>query len=113
MRWHVLSEHDMFDSSSSIPMPIPLQAELSSVILRRAAFEHAELTRSEIDAAFNLTDIEFRVEGELVVIGPLPNEELPGMIADWLEKRGLVYFDDYFELSGNWPNWLRIFAASV
>jgi len=27
-----------------------------------------------------------------------------------LETRGLVYFDDFFELSGNWPSWLSIFA---
>ena len=29
-----------------------------------------------------------------------------------LESRGLVYYDDFFELSGNWPEWLKLFAMS-
>jgi hypothetical protein len=29
-----------------------------------------------------------------------------------LENRGLAYFDDFFELSGNWPAWLSIYAMS-
>jgi hypothetical protein len=28
-----------------------------------------------------------------------------------LESLGLVYFDDFFELSGNWPAWLNVFVA--
>jgi hypothetical protein len=28
-----------------------------------------------------------------------------------LEQVGLVYFDDFFELSGNWPQWLRLYVA--
>jgi len=27
-----------------------------------------------------------------------------------LESSGLVYFEDVFELSGNWPGWLRLYA---
>jgi hypothetical protein len=30
---------------------------------------------------------------------------------DELENAGLTYFDDFFELSGNWPEWLQIFAT--
>ena len=30
-----------------------------------------------------------------------------------LEQIGLVYFDDFFELSGNWPEWLRIHASGA
>lgn len=68
------------------------------------------MQRQEIDARFNLTDAEFRIEGDLIAIGPLPSEDdLPLMIAD-LEARGLTYFDDFFELSGNWPEWLSLFA---
>jgi hypothetical protein len=29
-----------------------------------------------------------------------------------LEERGLVYFDDFFELSGNWPEWLAVWATA-
>jgi hypothetical protein len=34
---------------------------------------------------------------------------LPELIAD-LEESGLTYFDDFFELSGNWPEWLIIYV---
>ena len=33
-------------------------------------------------------------------------------LLDQLEESGLVYFDDYFELSGNWPTWLRLYVAA-
>jgi hypothetical protein len=36
---------------------------------------------------------------------------LSEMIAE-LEMNGLRYFDDFFELSGNWPEWLRLFASA-
>ena len=26
---------------------------------------------------------------------------------------GLTYFDDFFELSGNWPEWLKLFATGA
>ena len=29
------------------------------------------------------------------------------------ERLGLAYYDDFFELSGNWPEWLSVFAGSV
>ena len=36
----------------------------------------------------------------------------PSLIAliEELEGLGLRYFDDFFELSGNWPEWLKLFA---
>jgi len=37
---------------------------------------------------------------------------LPELIDD-LEKSGLVYFDDFFELSGNWPDWLTLYARGA
>ena len=30
-----------------------------------------------------------------------------------LEEHGLVYYDDFFELSGNWPEWLRLFVMDA
>ena len=32
-------------------------------------------------------------------------------ILDDFEAAGLTYFDDYFELSGNWPTWIRLSVA--
>jgi hypothetical protein len=93
-------------------MPLRIPESASSLVVRRAAFEKAGLARVEIDALLDLTDEEFRVEGDIVAIGPVFDAEaLTGLIAE-LENRGLVYFDDFFELSGNWPPWLSVFAMA-
>lgn len=93
-------------------MPIELAQNRGTILIRRSAFERAGLTRSAIDQRYNLTDEEFQVEEDLIVIGPLPSEDmLPEVIED-LEKNGLTYFDEFFDLSGNWPDWLMIYARS-
>ena len=59
---------------------------------------------------YNLTDEEFRVEDGLIALGPLPSDDiLPELVGD-LEASGLIYFDEFFELSGNWPDWLSLYA---
>ncbi len=80
------------------------------MFIRKHAFEREELVRSDLDERFNLTDAEFRVEADLVAIGPLPSDDMIGEIVEYLEGRGLTYHDDFFELSGNWPEWLRLYA---
>jgi len=35
-----------------------------------------------------------------------------GALLGDLEQLGLVYYDDFFELSGNWPEWLHVRVAS-
>lgn len=93
-------------------MPLPLTAGAPTLLIRREAFERAGLTRPAIDRWLNLTDEEFRVEGPLVAVGPLYGDDaLPALIEE-LEQRDLVYFDDFFELSGNWPEWLRLMALA-
>jgi len=93
-------------------MPIELAHNRGTILIRRSAFERANLTRSAIDERYNLTDEEFQVEEDLIVIGPLPSEDsIPQMIED-LEQSGLVYFDDFFDLSGNWPDWLTIYTRA-
>lgn len=93
-------------------MPLSVLSGLPTVFIRKNAFESASLSRAEIDAAFNLTDAEFRVEGNLIAIGPLPSDEMVGPMVEYLENKGVVYYDDFFELSGNWPEWLRLFAMT-
>lgn len=82
------------------------------MFVRRVAFERECLERSLIDARFNLTDQEFRVEGDLVAIGPLPSDDMVGDMIAELELCGLHYFEDFFELSGNWPDWLKLHASA-
>jgi len=94
-------------------MPLVLSHGHAVVLIRQSAFERTGLTRNVIDERYNLTDEEFRVEDGLIALGPLPSEDmLSGLIED-LEKSGLVYFDDFFELSGNWPDWLSLFARGA
>lgn len=93
-------------------MPLSVAAGSSTVFVRKEVFERAGLIRSEIDARFNLTDAEFRVEGGLVAIGPLPSDEMTGPLIEYLESKGITYYDDMFEMSGNWPDWLRLYAMA-
>lgn len=91
-------------------MPLAVTQGLATVFIRKDAFERLGLARAEIDSRFNLTDEEFRVEGGLVAIGPLPSDDSIGPVLEYLESKGLAYFDDVFELSGNWPDWLKLYA---
>ena len=83
-----------------------------TLFFRRASYERSGLTRAELDARLGLTDTEFRVDGNLVAIGPIYDVDALGTLVDELEETGLVYFDDYFELSGSWPEWLVVLARA-
>lgn len=94
-------------------MPLTINGSAPTLLIRKAAFERAGLTRAALDDALNLTPDEFQVEGELLLVGPIVGEDtLTDLIAQ-LEEAGLVYYDDFFELSGNWPDWLRLFAMDA
>jgi hypothetical protein len=94
-------------------MPIELSHGRAVVLIRQTAFERAGIARKAIDKRYSLTDEEFRVESGLVVLGPLPSEELLPDVIDDLENSGLVYFEDFFEQSGNWPEWLTLYARGA
>jgi hypothetical protein len=94
-------------------MPLPIPSGASTLLIRRSAYEQSGLQRAAIDERLGLTADEFRVEGALVVIGPLTGAETLTDIIGELESNGLVYFDDFFELSGNWPDWLKLYGASA
>jgi hypothetical protein len=94
-------------------MPIQLDHNRPTILIRQPAFEASGISRAEIDSKYNLTDEEFQVEGGLIAVGPLPSDDLlPELIED-LEARGLVYFDDFFEMSGNWPEWTSIYVRGA
>ena len=92
-------------------MPLPIVSNAPTLCIRRAAYEQSGLSRGQIDDRLGLTADEFRVEGNLVVIGPIYGEGLNDFFNE-LETVGLRYFDEYFELSGNWPDWLRVYASA-
>jgi hypothetical protein len=83
------------------------------MLIKQGAFERSGLTRQAIDERYNLTDQEFRVEEGLVAVGPLPSDEVLSQMIEDFEASGLVYFEDFFELSGNWPEWLSLYARAA
>ena len=94
-------------------MPLELPAKQPCLLIRRPAFERAGITRSAIDERLGLTDQEFRIEGELIVVGPIHDNDAMQQMTDDLEAAGLVYFEDFFDLSGNWPEWLILYAKDL
>ena len=94
-------------------MPLDVPPLAPTVFIRRSAFERASMTRAAFDERLNLTEDEFRVEGDLIAVGPLHGETTLTDLIDELEGAGLQYFDDFFELSGNWPEWLKLYVMSA
>jgi hypothetical protein len=94
-------------------MPLELTHGRPVVLIRQGAFENSGIARSAIDHRYNLTADEFQAQDGLVLVGPLPSDDLLSTLITDLEAAGLVYFDDFFELSGNWPEWLSLYARGV
>jgi hypothetical protein len=94
-------------------MPLSLAADAPTLVIRREAFERAGLVRTDLDAWLNLTPEEFRVEGDLIAIGPIYDADALQQLLPALEERGLEYFDDLFEFPGNWPAWLNLVAVAA
>jgi hypothetical protein len=96
-------------------MALSLPHGAPTLFIRREAYEKSGLTRAQIDERLGLTADEFRVEGNLIAIGPIfgdASDAVGELIAE-LEGLGLVYFDDFFELTGNWPEWLTLLAGAA
>lgn len=91
-------------------MPLPIAHGVPTLFFRRQAYEQAGITRASLDARLGLTDAEFRVEGDLIALGPIYDIDSLGALVDELEATGLTYYDDFFELSGSWPEWLSVLA---
>jgi len=95
-------------------MPLSIAGGAPTLFIKRSAYEKSGLTRGALDERLGLTPEEFRVEGSLIAIGPIYGEDGDslGDLIDELERAGLVYFDDFFELTGNWPEWITLLAMS-
>ena len=94
-------------------MPIPMSHTAPTLLIKKSAFERVGFSRAQFDDALNLTEDEFRVEAGVIAVGPLVGEDAHTDLIAQLEERGLVYYDDFFELSGNWPDWLRLFVMDA
>jgi hypothetical protein len=94
-------------------MPLLVPSGAPTLLIRRDAYERSGIDRAAIDERLGLTADEFRVEGSLIVIGPITGEDSLGDLIGELEANGLAYFDDFFELSGNWPEWLKLFCVAT
>ena len=94
-------------------MPLSVPNGAPTLFIRRSAYEKSGLDRATIDERLGLTPDEFRVEGTLIAIGPIPGDDTLTDLIGELESSGLTYFEDFFELSGNWPEWIRLFCAAA
>jgi hypothetical protein len=92
-------------------MPLPIRSGAPTLVFRRAAYERSGLVRAAIDERLGLTDQEFRVEADLVIIGPIYDGDAFADFLEELERLGLTFYDDFFELTGNWPDWLVVLAG--
>lgn len=93
-------------------MALPVTQGVPTLFLRREAYERTGITRASLDERLGLTDAEFRVEGDLIALGPIYDVDALGVLVDELEATGLTYYEDFFELSGSWPEWLVLLAQA-
>ena len=91
-------------------MPLIVTQGVPTLFFRRASYERSGITRASLDTRLGLTDAEFQVEGDLVAVGPIYDVDALGTLVDELEASGLSYYEDFFELSGSWPEWLTVLA---
>ena len=94
-------------------MPLTVTQGVPTLLIRRAAYERSGITRAALDERLGLTDAEFQVDGDLVALGPIYDVEALGTLVDDLERAGLVYYEDFFELSGSWPEWLELVVRAA
>ncbi len=94
-------------------MPLPLSSSATTLLVRKSSYERSGLTRVQIDQALTLTDEEFRVEKDLVAIGPIFDDDGLSALIQAFEAAGLVFYEDFFEMPGNWPDWLSLYAMSA
>jgi hypothetical protein len=93
-------------------MPLAVTQGVPTLFFRRESYERSGLMRAALDTRLGLTDAEFQVEGDLVAVGPIYDVEALGTLVDELETSGLVYYEDFFELSGSWPEWLAVLVRA-
>lgn len=92
-------------------MALQIHAGAPTLLLRRKSYEKAGIARAAVDELLGLTDEEFRVEADVVAIGPVYDDDAFAALLERLESLGLRAYDDFFELTGNWPEWLAVLVS--
>jgi hypothetical protein len=93
-------------------MPVELPHGRPVILIRQDSYERSGILRQALDERYQLTPDEFTVEPGLVSIGPLPSDDMLSDLIGQLEESGLVYYQDFFDMSGNWPDWLLLYARA-
>jgi hypothetical protein len=68
-------------------MPLRVNAGAPTLFIRKSAFDRTGVARATLDERLNLTADEFRVEKELIAVGPIYAGEDLGAIIEELEGR--------------------------
>lgn len=92
-------------------MPLAIPPGHTTLLIRKEVFERVGLSRTGFDDSLGLTADEFRVENGVVAIGPILDEEALVVVLEELERLGLEHYTDFFDLSGNWPEWLELWIS--
>lgn len=82
--------HAVFPSSALAVMTLAITPGHTTLVIRRDAYERAKLVRAALDSRLGLTPDEFRVEGGLVALGPIHDEDALGALLADLEALGLA-----------------------
>ena len=89
---------------------VNVTAEFGLVVRRKALVErgvplNALLAALEADAPLDCNDF-------LLTFGPHFGQEAMEAMVGRLTRLGLVYYDDFFEFAGDYPNWCLFKAVS-
>jgi len=74
------------------------------LIVRRKALVERQVSLHDLFAAMEVSKA-FDDSDELLSFGPHFGREAADTMISRLTKLGLVYFDDFFEFSGDYPSW--------
>jgi len=80
------------------------------LVIRQSALDAHGVTKTQVLEALE-TSRPFAENGELLSFGPSFGQEACDEFVRRLESLGLVYFDDFFDLTLSHPDWLK-FSAS-
>ncbi|RQS01272.1 MULTISPECIES: hypothetical protein [unclassified Burkholderia] len=79
------------------------------IVVRRAALVEKDVDLSALMREFNFADC-FDESDRLVSLGPFFGGDAVDACMRSLERRGLVYFDDFFIVEQTYPGWCELEA---